>query len=81
MYECIYVLLQVDLLIRFTGPHKLLSTAKTLVPQCHGCVNDVLSITTYRYKPKSFLIQKPILNLLPYNSTSTYIIFIHTALK
>lgn len=31
-------------------PDKLLSGAKTLVPQGHGSVDDVLSISTYHYK-------------------------------
>ena len=32
------------------GPNKFLSWSKTLVPQRHSCVNDVLSVTTNHNK-------------------------------
>ena len=50
VYVCVYIVLT-DSLIGFTGPYKLLGTTKTLVPQCHGRVDDVLSITAHCHKP------------------------------
>lgn len=32
-------------------PHKLLCRTKALVPQSHGCVDDVFTITTHHNKP------------------------------
>ena len=37
---------------RVSSPHKLLSTAKALVPQSHGCVDDVLAVPTHHHKPE-----------------------------
>lgn len=33
------------------SPHKLLCRAKALVPQSHGCVDDVFTITTHHHEP------------------------------
>ena len=40
-----------DLLRRVMGPDKLVGGAKALVPQGHGGVDDVLSVSTHHYEP------------------------------
>ena len=40
-----------SILVGVTRPHKLLGTAEALVAQCHGCVDNVLTISTHHHKP------------------------------
>lgn len=34
------------------GPNEFLSRSKALVPQSHGCVDNIFSISTHYHKPE-----------------------------